>query len=114
MPRRLIGQRIGTLVSVITQIGRGGDGLVAAALSSSSSAAAAADDDARRSPSSGATLRRNVVHVVLGRTHPPEPLVLMAVASARVDRALRIAMQRQRTLTDIMQNICKLADYSIH
>lgn len=89
VPRCLVGERIGTL-AVVAQVGGRRALVVVVAL------AAASDDDAGRRSAAAATRRgRHDVHVVLGRAHPPQPLV--AVAAARVDRTLRVAVQRQRT-----------------
>ena len=88
VPRSLVGERIGTL-SVVAQIGGRRAFVVVVAL-------AASDDDAgRRSAAAAAGRGRHDVHVVFRRAHPSQPFV--AVAAARVDRTLRVAVQRQRT-----------------
>ena len=89
VPRSLVGERIGTL-SVVAQIGGRRAFVVVVAL------AATSDDDAgRRSAAAAAGRGRHDVHVVFRRAHPSQPFV--AVAAARVDRTLRVAVQRQRT-----------------
>ena len=88
VPRSLVGERIGTL-SVVAQVGGRRAFVVVVAL-------AASDDDAgRRSAAAAAGRGRHDVHVVFRRAHPSQPFV--AVAAARVDRTLRVAVQRQRT-----------------
>lgn len=84
VPRRLIGERVGAL-AVVAEVG------------STLAFVFIADDDVGRgvaasaSSSSAPGRSRDDIHVVLGRAHPPETLVVVAArptASARIDWAL--------------------------